>query len=391
MRRLWWLIGCLLLLAACTPDKDYPDDLAETEIGPYVRRFLQQAKLYGKDYDQIPLSYTFDDLEEDKAGVCDMRSHDPIEVRFDYEYWQTLKGPTADDLKENLVFHELGHGLCRRYHDNKVLANGDWKTIMCGDELPDGRGTCINYRGMRKEYYIRELFTQTKEAPAWSTYEPDFSAVEEVCSFPRTTDSGRVDYKILFEEDAHGHLDYTVGDASCSARETAGRTGAMALVLGGWDSKADFYLESDLSLEGEGTFGMVVGCISDSVRGIPMNGHYLTLDGEGHVGIGEMTCVAPFIDLYVESSHPRAAKLGLRRHGDTLFYYVDDKFVYYNDLAGLPQGGNYIAFQFPPRTTLTMSSLTLYVPKGGPRRAFLPKVLPSDAVTLPELSRTWKR
>ncbi|MBP5259082.1 MAG: hypothetical protein J6Z12_00380 [Paludibacteraceae bacterium] len=391
MKRFGWIIGCCLLLAGCTADKGYPTDLAETEIGPYVRLFLQKAKQYGKNYDDIPLSYTFDDLEGDKAGVCDMRSHDPIQVRFDYEYWQTLEGPVADDMKENLVFHELGHGLCRRYHDNKVLSNGDWKTLMCGDELPDGRGPSINYRGMRKEYYIRELFTQTKDVPAWSTYVPDFSTAEEECVFPRITDKETADYKILFEGEKYKHLECTVGETSCSARETSGQAANLVLVLHGWRSDEDFYLESDLSLTGEGPFGMVVGCLSDSVRGVPMNGHYLMLDGKGHLDVGEMNCPYSFIDLYEEMDDPKSAKLGMRRHGDTLFYYLNDRFVYYNDLVGLPQGGGYLAFQLPPRATLTMSSLSLYVPKGGTRRACRPEVVPQEAVCLPELPRVWKK
>ena len=382
-----------LSLTACAADEDtYPDDLAESEIGPYVRRFLQVAKEYGKNYDDVRLSYVFDDLDDDEAGVCDMNSHDPVKVRFDYEYWQTLTGPNADNMKEDLVFHELGHGLCRRYHDNATLARGDWRTIMCGDELPDGRGPSINYRGMRRPYYREELFTRLSDAPAWSLYTPDFSGVTYRTVFPYTSESGTVSYRDLFSGDGYENLKCTVSDGACTAEETKGETGYAGIRFLNWSSGEDFFMESEMSLSGTGDFGLLWGCMTDQDDTYPLNGHYMVLDGEGHVNIGEMTCGYSFIELYEEMEDPKSAKLGVRRHGDTLFYYLNDKFIYYNDLEGLPQGGGYIMAQVPPLCTLTMTSLTLQVPASGERRAAETVASPAGRLDMPSsLRKVWKR
>lgn len=387
MRRIFpYIVLPLFLLSGCSlRDEGYTQDMAEAEIGPYVRRFLREARNYGKNYDSIPLSYTFDDLDGDKAGVCDMMSHDPVRVRFDYEYWQTLEGPNADNMKENLVFHELGHGLCRRYHDNTVLNYGDWKTIMCGDELPNGRGPSINYRGMRKEYYRRELFTYTKEVPSWSTYVPNFDHIAYRQIFPHSTRDSAVSYKTLFEKNKFDNLECTITDNVCTARETEGKDAFVGIRFSDWSSDEDFFIESNISFWGKGEYGLMVGHLNDADSSYSVNAHYMMLDGAGHVNIGEMTCKYSFIELYEEINDPASVKLGLRRHGDTLFYYVDDKFIYYNDLVGLPCGGGYLLFQIPARGTLSMTSLTISVPAGSRRRNESLGALPLDSVCLPPL------
>ena len=72
-------------------------------------------------------------------------------------------------MKEDLLFHELGHALLGRKHLNSTLENGDWKSIMCGGDKVNNRSWNINYRGERRKYYLDELFDE-------STKQPDFAS-----------------------------------------------------------------------------------------------------------------------------------------------------------------------------------------------------------------------
>src|ERR1035437_9451238 len=72
-------------------------------------------------------------------------------------------------MKEDLIFHELGHGLLKRDHLNLTLENGDWKSIMCGGDKVGTRSWNINYKGIRRNYYIDELFDENTPAPDFSS------------------------------------------------------------------------------------------------------------------------------------------------------------------------------------------------------------------------------
>ena len=338
------LIVCLisaLLLSSCLWEEP-----ANDELEMYVERFLSYADAHGYNFrdEDHAVKVSFDDLDENKAGVCYMDTHHPIIIKFDSAYWRKISGNTNSDcLKENLVFHELGHGLLRRLHDNTVLDNGDWKSIMCGDELPDDRSSNINYRGMRRDYYIDELFDRHTEAPKWSYYVPDFSDQP----FQRIYHPDLMSETSPFVSGSTSSFTTACGAEGFSITNTSSSDGLYAFNFTDFDTSEDFLLEMTLSSTAK-EYGIVVGqCNPKSGN---YNGHYVYLDTDRHCFVGELSCSFPFIDLYNSDISTSVNKVGIRRHADTLFYYINDQYFYLNDLNGLPQGGGYVCLSMAKRS-----------------------------------------
>jgi len=144
----------------------------ETEFAEYVRRFELEATKRGKDYklQTEGLIIEFAKLKNDQAGLCHYEN--PIRIEVDSIYWKKISAVAgADMMKEDLIFHEMGHGILGRKHLNTTLENGDWKSMMCGGDKVDNRPWNINYRRMRREYYVDELFNESTSAPIYSAIE----------------------------------------------------------------------------------------------------------------------------------------------------------------------------------------------------------------------------
>jgi hypothetical protein len=152
---------------ACKDETEYRVD---NEFEEYVIRFETEASARGRNFDfkSTGLIVEFADLKDDKAGLCHYEK--PIRIEIDKKYWTAIgKSAGADAMKEDLLFHELGHGILNRRHLNTTLENGDWKSMMCGGEKVNDRPWNINYRGERRPYYIDELFNESTAAPDFSS------------------------------------------------------------------------------------------------------------------------------------------------------------------------------------------------------------------------------
>lgn len=176
MQRPGFLILLLLLtLLGITCSKD---NAGVIEIHPkfqiYVDRFIEEAAKKGRaiDFSDTGLSIEFRDaVDVETGGVC--RSNHQIEIeKF---YWEEL----TDDEKEGLIFHELGHCELGRGHRNDTLPNGEWTSRMRGDPIPDGLSAVIHYSGVRRQYYIDELFDESVPVPEWTRYMPDYHQIME--------------------------------------------------------------------------------------------------------------------------------------------------------------------------------------------------------------------
>ena len=77
-------------------------------------------------------------------------------------------------MLEVLIFHELGHCVLGRLHQNDYLPNGDPKSLMIQNELDQyacvydlsGDNDCNNL--FKREYYLDELFDPTTPTPDWA-------------------------------------------------------------------------------------------------------------------------------------------------------------------------------------------------------------------------------
>ncbi|MCS6832652.1 MAG: hypothetical protein NZ521_03675, partial [Flammeovirgaceae bacterium] len=78
---------------------------------------------------------------------------------------QCLAWRYNDTSREVLIFHELGHAILLRFHDNSRLPNGAWKTLMTGT-----RWSIFDFyitEPSRRDYYIDELFNPNTPTPDW--------------------------------------------------------------------------------------------------------------------------------------------------------------------------------------------------------------------------------
>ncbi|MDD3080319.1 MAG: hypothetical protein PHH37_14630 [Paludibacter sp.] len=135
-----------------------------------MNRFTTEAAKRGQKYnfEQDGLIIEFTDLSDNRAGLCHYEK--PIRIEIDSIYWREISNTKgADEMKEDLIFHEMGHGILGRDHINTLLENGDWKSIMCGGDKVGDRPWNINYRGERRDYYIDELFDESTSQPSFAS------------------------------------------------------------------------------------------------------------------------------------------------------------------------------------------------------------------------------
>src|ERR1035437_3275505 len=161
------LLVVTLGLASC---KNSSEHRVGSEFTVYVQRFQDEATKHGQNLDIVNggLIVEFADLKDGVAGLCHYEK--PIRIEIDRTYWNAIdKFADADLMKEDLLFHELCHGFLGRKHLNSTLENGDWKSIMCGGDKVNNRSWNINYHGVRRAYYLNELFNESTSAPDYSS------------------------------------------------------------------------------------------------------------------------------------------------------------------------------------------------------------------------------
>ena len=90
--------------------------------------------------------------EEGVAGHCKYGDHIDNEVTIDSDFWSR----TNNVLREFVVFHELGHCVLLRDHDESVSDDGTCESLMRRG-VQDCRD---NYNSSTREGYLNELFSE---------------------------------------------------------------------------------------------------------------------------------------------------------------------------------------------------------------------------------------
>ncbi len=145
----------IVFLQSCQKDN------ITTEFQKYVDVFLAEGAKRGQKLHADNLTVRFN---PDKNGASQSIPGSP-KILINKTFWEH-----SDDLqKESLIFHELGHAILGLAHNNCQLSDGSSASIMCGIG-----GSCITnycfspYGGMRREYYLDQLFDRETPIPQWS-------------------------------------------------------------------------------------------------------------------------------------------------------------------------------------------------------------------------------
>lgn len=346
---LLFIVLVALSLNSCKDDATYKVD---PTLNEYLQRFLNEGASRGKTFDlkEQGIIIEFGDLEGDIAGRCFYE--DPIRIVIDKAYWDNIsKAANYEDLRENLIFHELGHGLLDRRHINDYLPNGDWKSIMCGGTEKDNRSWNINFRSIRRPYYLDELFNQNTAIPYWST-KVFTDLVTEIA---------------IVEDEFDMYAPWPIGNT----------TGYLASITGGLysfqnkgsnalyvvrtvplESTADFYIESKVMIIDESTdtqCGIIFG------NGIaPVSFNYFNINNNKRMFMAHNSSYGWYTELLKSGLIANDYNIiGIRKIGMNVYYYINGECVYYDQLS-INKLGTSFGFEVAASTTLLVDYFNVY-------------------------------
>jgi len=126
---------------------------ALVDFRPYFERFEEAAAERGLTFESSlnALETSLEHINDGNVvGECHWNSHAPELVIIDIPFWNN-----ASDLdREYVMFHELGHCVLFRDHDNSINHQG-----FCLSVMASGTTGCESvYTPANREYYLDELF-----------------------------------------------------------------------------------------------------------------------------------------------------------------------------------------------------------------------------------------
>ena len=165
----------LVFVLGCSDNSDFRAvyDVPK-DYQPYVELFIAEAALRGHTIDIKNLIMKIDpSLQGATCGKCNTNA-----LTEDIQKIITINGTLecwfSPEDKEAFFFHEMGHCILGRLHDDSVLPNGDPKSMMVSGNLAvystclypiDGDEPCNNL--FKREYYLDELFDENTPVPEW--------------------------------------------------------------------------------------------------------------------------------------------------------------------------------------------------------------------------------
>ncbi len=125
----------------------------DQQLWPYWESFENEARIRGIqiDLEQANLMGVFVEIDQEHvAGSCTFSSNQPRIIRIDNTIWNEL----PNLYREFIVFHELGHCVLLRNHDETEDQHGNCLSIM-----RSGINGCKDaYNAENRDFYLDELF-----------------------------------------------------------------------------------------------------------------------------------------------------------------------------------------------------------------------------------------
>ena len=145
MKNLIIVILSLVGTVACgrAPEKDLG------EFAPYVSSFEQKSQEVGAPIQVTDLKMRFGDLQAaQEDGVCEIKEGETPTITIDQTAWSVMDETT----REAVVFHELGHCVLKRVHDNTLDKVGMPVSLMYPTQMDS------SIYSLNQVQYNRELF-----------------------------------------------------------------------------------------------------------------------------------------------------------------------------------------------------------------------------------------
>lgn len=360
-QRYFILISYVLALFSFISCKDLNEYRVGEPFVEYLHRFeLEAAKRDKKfDFQTTGLIIEFADLKDNQAGLCHYEK--PIRIEVDREYWNKVSEKSGADLmKEDLIFHELGHGILNRKHLNTTLPNDDWKSIMCGGDQVKDRSWNINYRGERRDYYVDELFKE-------STPEPSFASM----SLPVDTNSFVTKILLSFDSPAKSDSGWETGDykdytmsIDQKRLKFASKINSSYIIMGqtGIDVLSDFIFEISMECLSNNTsdqYGIVFGNGDTGIQSI----EYFSINANQKMYMGNRNFYSYFTELSKSQINSKGVnKIKVIQKASKLYYFINDVYVYCSE-SELKNSGNSFGFLTPANAVVWLNDMKIGVSK----------------------------
>lgn len=153
------LASCFVFVALTFACTNATPDRIDPEFVPYVNLFFEEAQSRGLNISRDDYSFSIEFGDGFLSGACDLNRN---EITISRSHWSGLTELT----KQNLVFHEMGHCILDRLHENQVLPHGECKSMMKGAEENECRFNIENM-GIWRDYYLDELYKEQTGLPDW--------------------------------------------------------------------------------------------------------------------------------------------------------------------------------------------------------------------------------
>jgi hypothetical protein len=382
LKNLLIAIFCFLFFTACGRNDDPKE--STKELKSYIERFLQEAKKRGYDYSAEAENITikFDNLPNNQAGYTNATKN-PVLISIDRTYWNNIGGfEGADLMREFIVFHELGHGILNRNHENAFFTNGDWTTMMRGgDKLVDGREWNVNYRGERRNYYLDELFgdEDSKATPAFASLElpKDISDFEPKYQLKfdgvEGGDEGlKKDANNLAKNDQFGYAERSINNGLHIKSNYNGVYNVFASVGPDFRRNEDYAVEITFECETKSNsdqFGLFTGsCINDKL--VPGKNpvtledcslDFMHINNSKNLYIGNRSWYSFYIQLNRKNDMKNKNTLKIININNKLYYFINDTYIYNTEIGTAHQKedgfGLFFGFSIPPYATIHVNDL----------------------------------
>lgn len=339
--------------------QDWNEYRVKSDFEPYVVRFEMEAKQRGEDFHlrERGLIIEFGDLDNGVAGLCHYGK--PIRIEIDRAYWNEMgKYGGADLIREELIFHEMGHGILGRKHLNTTLSNDEWKSIMCGGNKVEDRSWNTNYRGQRRAYYLDELFTESTAEPSFFTLPP---VIDSEAFIPVLTDNFDSASSSLWKPGIYPGSSVSIENGMLIYRSKSTANMAVLSEIPHFNIQSDFILEYTFQYKEQADsakYGIAFGTLANS-GSYKESVDFFVINNNRQLYNGNTTWYSYFTQVKRYQIIPKGKnKLKIIQSGNMLSCYINDVFAYASETENT-QPGSGIGFMVPAGQTLYVDDLRL--------------------------------
>lgn len=149
-----YIIMALTCLMTWNCSKEAEPKIIEEELQVYFDLFVSEASIHGVEIDLSSLdigAYVKNIETTGTIGQCISYSDGSNDVVVDARNWERID----EEEKEYVVFHELGHCILKKSHNDMQDDTG-----VCLSIMQSGEGLCqSNYNLNNRSAMLQELFT----------------------------------------------------------------------------------------------------------------------------------------------------------------------------------------------------------------------------------------